>query len=122
LLLAGILLVAAALAVVFLLTAPGPLDAARARYGRIREGMGEDEVQAILKGWVLLDEMGGLSNSTAIWYDPNSGVQVRVHFRYAQLGYDGRITDKDIDEGDQSFRAKVERLRDRLADRLHLGP
>jgi hypothetical protein len=117
LLLGGFPLVASALVAVPFLTAPGPLDAARAKYDRIQAGMTQDEVREILGDrWPDLGA-GSLHWWRSRWYDQRSGATITVVF-----GYDNTVTDKDFDEGDQSFRAKVGRLKNFLADRLHRGP
>jgi hypothetical protein len=118
--LVGLLLVAgAALVAVRLLTAPGPLEKARAKYGRIERGMRLGEVMSSLDGWSVqtMGWMGPGGSARMEWLDPLSGASVWVEF-----DFDGKVTEKDFDEGDQSLRAKVQRFKGRLADRLHRGP
>lgn len=113
LLLAGVLL-AAVLVAMLLLTAPGPLDAARAKYDRIEVGMSEGEVKEILIDYWPTPAVGNVRFWSMGWYDQRSEATIIVDF-----DVDGRVTDKVFDEGDQSFGARVERFKDRLADRLH---
>jgi hypothetical protein len=115
--LAGFLRVAAAQVVVLLLTAPGPMDAAKAKYDRIQVGMTQEEVGAIMsERWHLSSfRTGGFS--TEEWLDHRSGATIQVTFDSG-----GRLARKEFDAGDQSFRAQVGRLKDRLTERLHHGP
>jgi hypothetical protein len=121
LLLAGLLLAVAAL-VYLILTAPGPMDDARAKYDRIEDGMTTDEVAGILSGWQRRYVHCEGSSSAIGWYDPRTGVTTAVSFHADSFGTPRKVTGKHFDEGDQSFRAKLERLKGRLADKLHLGP
>jgi hypothetical protein len=121
LLLAGLLLAGAALVAYPVLTASGPLDAARAKYDRMPLGMNEKGVERFLAGWSLEFSQGGIYDCDASWYDPKSGATISLHYHVGVYD-DFRLTGKHFDEGDQSFRAKVGRLKDRLADKLHHGP
>jgi hypothetical protein len=113
---AGLLLVTAALVVVLVLTAPGPLDAARAKYQRIKVGMAQEQVDVILSDLSPGAVMSSGRWQITWWYDPRSGATISVDRDFA-----GRVTSKEFDEGDQSFRAQVDRLKGRLADRLPRG-
>jgi hypothetical protein len=112
---AGLLLVATALVVASVLTAPGPLDAARAKYQRVKVGMTQGQVEAILSDMSPGAVMSSGRCHTTWWYDSRSGATISVDCA------SGRVTGKDFEEGDQSFRAQVERLKGRLADRLPRG-
>jgi hypothetical protein len=116
LLLTGFLL-AAALVAALILTAPGPLDAARAKYDRIQVGMADSEVRAILEGWESWGYVVGGPCIRYRYYDPHAGVRIWV-----VCDWGGKVTDKEFEEGDQSYWTKVERLKSRLTDKLHLGP
>jgi hypothetical protein len=117
--LAGFLLVVAVLVAALVLIAPGNLDAARAKYDRIEVGMSEEEVAALLHGWdCWVQGWDSKSGSIETWIDPWTGATITVN-------YDIRgqhVKRKHLDEGDQSFQAQVERVKDRLTHKLHLGP
>jgi hypothetical protein len=117
---AGVLLLVALVAV-HVLTAPGPLDAARRKYDQIEVGMAEDEVKPILRGWSHEYSWRGMESWEEGWYNPLSGSKIIVNFNKVELDSSPKLTDKQFEEGDQSFRAKVMRLKDRLADKLHHG-
>jgi hypothetical protein len=113
---AGLLLVAVALGVLLALTAPGPLDVARAKYQRIKVGMTRAQVKAILSDVPPGAVMSSRQLNSTWWYDPRSGATISVDCDSA-----GRVTGMEFEEGDQSFRAQVERLKGRLADKLPGG-
>jgi hypothetical protein len=119
---AGVLLLASGLVVVVVLTAPGPLDAARAKYDRIEAGMTWEEVDAILSGWEQRYTITEGFSTSVGWCDPRSGATIAVGFQGDTFGGRRNVTGKDFLEGDQSFRAKVERLKNRLAKKMHHGP
>jgi hypothetical protein len=47
-----------------------------------------------------------------VWIDASTGARITVQYD------DERLTRKQFEEGDQSFRARVARLKARLADKL----
>jgi hypothetical protein len=112
----GLLLVEAALVVALVLTAPGPLDAARGKYRRIKVGMTRTQVIAILGDMSPGAVMSSRRLQSTWWYDPRSGATIAVDCDSA-----GRVIGMDFEEGDQSFRAQVGRLKDRLVGRLPQG-
>jgi hypothetical protein len=122
LLLAGLLLAAASLLAVLILTAPGPLDAARAKYDRLQVGMAQGEARDVLSDWQHLFSVGCFPFWTEVWEDRVSGASVVVDFNHSGPDSDAKVTEIRFVEGDQSFRAKVGRLKDRLAGKLHRGP
>jgi hypothetical protein len=119
---AGLPLAVIVLVAVVVLTAPGPLDDALARYGGIQVGMTVEEVEAILAGWEQhhWTIAGGAVALTK--YDPQTGATIEVDFSTETEGSEVKVTGKHFRGSDQSFRSRVERLMDRLADRLHHGP
>jgi hypothetical protein len=119
---AGLLLAAATLFAVLLLTAPGPLDDARAWYGRIQVGMTLEEVETILSGWEQHHWTIAGGSVALTKYDPQTGATIEVDFASEAEGSEVKVAGKHFRGGDQSFRSRVERLMDRLADRLHHGP
>jgi hypothetical protein len=102
--------------VVLVLTAPGPLDAPRAKYARIHAGMRCDEVDPILEGRTPWLDIG--SGATwDVWVDVSTGAKITVHY-----DPDGVVIGKEFDEGGLSFWVKFERFKARLAAKLHHGP
>jgi hypothetical protein len=114
---AGLLLLVTALIAFLVLPAAGPMDASRERYDRIQVGMTKEEVGAMLSDWRPGSKMPNPYFQETWWYDPRSGMSIWVY-----LDSDNKVWAKDIQEGDQSFEEQVDRLKDRLADKLHLGP
>jgi hypothetical protein len=119
---AGVLLVVATVVVVLVVTAPGPLDAARAKYDRLQVGMAPGEVRDVLSDWEHVPSVGCFGAWTEMWEDGVSGASIVVDFNLTGPDLDPEVTNIRFDEGDQSFRAKAERLKGRLAHRLHHGP
>jgi hypothetical protein len=112
----GLLLVATALVVVLVLTAPGPLDVAREKCQRIKVGMTPAQVRAILNDMPPGAVMSSRQLHVTWWYDPRSGATIAVDCDSA-----GRVTGVEFEEGDQSFPAQVGRLKDRLVGKLPQG-
>ncbi len=110
--LVGFLIVTAAFGAALLVGAPGAGDAARGKYDRIQEGMTKDEVETILKGWQPWLQIRSSWRSTDVWIDASTGARITLQYD------DERLTRKQFEEGDQSFRARVARLKARLADKL----
>jgi hypothetical protein len=107
--LAGLLLVAAALAGWAVLRSWEERSPERMKYDRIQVGMAEEEVDTIVAGvrvqW---------SSRTAhyVWLSgsrEDNGASITVDF-----DADGRVADKEFHEGDQSFKARARRLVERI--------
>jgi hypothetical protein len=113
---AGLLLLVNVSVSALVLTAQGPMEVARAKYDHIQVCMTRKEVDAIMGGWFPEPITSSGTGYSVDWFG-SDGASIHVFFNW-----DGRVSDKHFDEGDQSFRAKVGRFRDRLTDKLHLGP
>jgi hypothetical protein len=103
--LAGLLLVAAALAGWTVLRSWEERSPERVAYERIKVGMTEEEVVAITSGWGRHGNQGYM----CLWisdspHDPEIFVFLES----------GKVTDKHFHEGDQSFKARARRLVERV--------
>jgi hypothetical protein len=103
------LLALVAVAVAGLLAVWGRESLARARYEQVQVGMSREEAEAILEpSGSLLDFCETRDGEVVIWYT-RDGATIRVDY-----DGDGKVRDKEFEEGDQSFKAKVKRLIDWL--------
>jgi hypothetical protein len=105
---AGLLLVAAALAGGAVLRSWEERSPERVKYDRIQMGMTEAEVDAIVGGTKL-----GWSRTHYIWLSGWPSEQEDSSIT-VDFGADGRVTDKEFHEGDQSLKARARRLVGRI--------
>jgi hypothetical protein len=100
--LAGLLLIAAALAGLAMLRSWEARSPERVQYDRIQVGMTAEQVDAVVTG-----ERRRLKRCAEYWWE--SGPWMRVHFNE-----DMKVDGKEFDEGDQSLTARARRLVERV--------
>jgi hypothetical protein len=107
--LAGLLLVAAALVGWAVMRSWEGRSSERVQYERIQVEMTEEEVDGIVGG-IKLKWSGRTAHYDWLSGWPEAdGPSISIEF-----GADGRVTEKEFHEGDQSFRARARRLVERV--------